>query len=195
MGQVTVRSGGNVAVAIAVWIFCLVALVDGVWRGSATYIFHDVILVAAAAVAAWMVFFRPRVIVSDDGLRVINLLRSYQIPFASLVDWRVGGVLQLDVRAEGDRIRKVTSWGAPGVRKQRPALSSVMGRNRFGNIPGQTPTATADLRSVTELAIEHREREWRRTHRSAEDAVAEVTWNWLPGAVVVTLIAVRVAVG
>jgi hypothetical protein len=105
-------------------------------------------------------------------------------------------VLVLEIRTEADRIRKVTSWGAPGVRKQRPAMSSVFARSR-----GVDPNAGAprpiitDLRSVTEIAIEHRERDWRRTHRADDTAVATLKWSWLPPVVLVLLIVIRVAVG
>ena len=199
MGPVTIRSTANVVVAIAVWVFCLVALIDGVLRGTGAYIFHDVLVAGAAALGAWIVFFRPRLIVRDEGLRMINLVRSFDIGWDSLVDWRVGGVLQLQFRTADQRIRKVVSWGAPGVRKSRPAMSSVMGRNRGLDPNAAAGIATADLRSVTELAIEHRERDWRRTHPTPQEGVAEtvaqVTWNWLPVAVMVTLIIIRVAVG
>lgn len=205
-GPVTVRSTGNVVVAVAVWVFCLVALVDGVLRGTLTYILHDILVSGAVSVGAWMVFFRPRVVVRDEGLLMINLLRTFEIPWDSLVDWRVGGVLRLEFRTAGGTIRKVTSWGAPGIRKTRPAMSSVMGRNRGLDHNAAAGIATADLRSVTELAIEHRERDWRRTHprpgesaastdQSSDRTVAQVTWNWLPPAVLVTLIVIRVAVG
>jgi hypothetical protein len=199
MGPVTIRSTGNVVVAIAVWVFCLVALVDGVLRGTGTYIFHDVLVAAAAALGAWIIFFRPRVIVRDQGLQVINLLRSFDIGWDSLVDWRVGGVLQLQFRTADQRIRKAASWGAPGVRKSRPGMSAVLGRDRGLDPNAGEGIATADLRSVTELAIEHRERDWRRTHpisqQGSAQSVAQVTWNWLPAAVLVALIIIRVAVG
>lgn len=193
---VAVRNTGNVVVAVAVWFFCLVAVVDGILRGSADYILHDFLVVAAVSLAAWIVFFRPRLILHSDGLRMINLIRSYNIPFASLVTWRVGGALVVEVRTEGDRIRRITSWGAPGVRRQRPQLSSVMGRNRGPTSDlGTAGMANQDLRSVTEVAMEHREREWRRTHPTAAEGVASATWNWLPLTVLVVLIVARVAVG
>lgn len=194
-GAVAVRNSGNVVVAIAVWFFCLVALADGILRGSAGYILRDVLVVAPVSLAAWIVFFRPRLIVHNAGLRMINLLRSYDIPFASMVTWRVGGALVVQARTEGDRIRKITSWGAPGVRKQRPQLSSVMGRNRGLDANAAAGMANQDLRSVTEVAMEHREREWRRAHPAAVEAIASATWNWLPLTVLVLLIVARVAVG
>ncbi|QGN33624.1 hypothetical protein [Microlunatus sp. Gsoil 973] len=195
-GPVTLRSGGNVVVAVAVWVFCAVALVDGILRGTPSYILRDVLVVAAVSLAGWLVFFRPRLIVRDEGLTMINLIRTYHIPFGSLQSWKVGGTMQAEFRLEGDRMGKATSWGAPGVRKQRPALSSVMGRNRGSFAPpGMAGSANADLRSVTELAVEHREREWQRAHPQGEETVARRTWNWLPGAVLVVLILVRVAVG
>jgi hypothetical protein len=195
-GSVTVRSGGNVVVAIAVWLFCAVALVDGILRGTPGYIVHVTLVVAAVSLAGWIVFFRPRLIVADEGLTMINLVRTYHIPFGSLQSWKVGGTMQAEFRLEGDRIQKATSWGAPGVRRQRPALSAVMGRNR-GPIPtpGTAGMANADLRSVTELAVEHREREWQRAHPHGEETVARRTWNWLPVALLVVLILARVAVG
>lgn len=194
---VTVRSTGNAVVAIAVWIFCLVALVDGILRGTPGYILRDVLVVAAVSLAAWILFFRPRLIIREDGLRMINLIRSYDIPFASLTSWRVGGVLQVEFRTEDERVHKITSWGAPGLRKQRPQMSAVFGRNRSpqSHAGAMAGTANADLRSITELALEHREHEWRRTHRGAEEAFATGTWNWLPVAVLVALIVIRVAVG
>lgn len=195
-GAVAVRNTGNVVVAVAVWFFCLVALVDGILRGSADYILHDVLVVAAISVAAWIVFFRPRLIVDNDGLRMINLIRSYDIPFASLVTWRVGGALVVQVRTEGGQVRKITSWGAPGVRRQRPQLSSVMGRNRGpAPDPGTAGMANQDLRSVTEVALEQREREWHRSHPAAGEDITNATWNWLPLTVLVVLIVARVAVG
>lgn len=194
-GPVALRNTGNVVVAVAVWIFCLVALVDGILRGSADYILHDVLVVAAVSVAAWIVFFRPRLVVRDDGLRMINLLRSYDIPFASLVTWRVGGALVMEVRTGADQVRKLTSWGAPGFRRQRPQLSSVMGRGHGADAKAAGSPTYTDPRSVTELAIEYREREWRRTHPSGTEGVANGTWNWLPLTVLVVLVVVRVAVG
>jgi hypothetical protein len=206
---VAVRHTSNFVVALSVWVFCLLAMVDGVLRGSSGYVLHAALVAATVSLAAWMIFARPRLIADDNGLRMINILRDYDIPFGALVSWHVGGMMTAEIRTGTDRIRKVTSWGAPGVKRQRPSAMSLIGRAPKGNdmqsndrqsgtaAPSSSAASRAAIesRSVTELAVEFRETQWRRDHPKADETIARIKWNWPQLLALAALLIANVAVG
>lgn len=78
-------------------------------------------LPAFIAVLAWTCYLRPRATLRPDGVLVINIVRTYDVPFARIVDID----RRLGVTLETDSGKKIGVWALPnsGRRARREGLS------------------------------------------------------------------------
>lgn len=78
-------------------------------------------LPAVVGVVGWACYLRPRVHLREDGVHVVNILRTYDVPFARVTDID----LRLGVTLVTDTGRKVGVWSLPhtGRRVRREGLS------------------------------------------------------------------------
>lgn len=96
----------------------------------------------AGALAGWLVFGKPRVRVSDDGVHVDNPLASYDVPWAALILVRTRFACTFVTPH-----RAVQAFAAPGPGRHAAAMASVVdlraaGRNpRQGADIGELPSA------------------------------------------------------
>ncbi len=63
---------------------------------------------ALAALAAWALFWRPRVEVSDGGVLLVNVLRTVEVPWPLLDEARAGWSLEVHTSTG-----RWTAWAAP----------------------------------------------------------------------------------
>lgn len=91
-----------------------------------------------AAVGAWAIFWRPRVVVSDGGVRLVNVTRTIDAPWPAITDVETRYALTL-VTAYG----RFAAWAAPAP-GAGPALRTAM-RSR--------PRATEDDETVTAVTM------------------------------------------
>lgn len=78
-------------------------------------------LPAFIAVLAWACYLRPRATLRTDGVLVVNILRTYDVPFARIVDID----RRLGVTLATDSGKKIAVWALPnsGRRARREGLS------------------------------------------------------------------------
>ncbi|MGN8246841.1 PH domain-containing protein [Cellulomonas soli] len=84
----------------------------------------------AVMVLAWMVFWLPRVDVDDQGVLVVNPLRTVRVPWGALIDVRTRYSLTL-VTPTG----QVRAWAAPGPGRHELASS---GHQDLAGLPAST---------------------------------------------------------
>lgn len=110
---------GWVAIGAAVLVAVLIVL-----QVPATAAVSMLGLPAFIAVVAWACYLRPRTILHPEGMLVVNILRTYYVPFARIVniDSRLGVTLETD---SGQRIGV---WSLPnsGRRARREGLSRAV---------------------------------------------------------------------
>lgn len=111
-GAVTIGWVAVVAAAlVAVLILAQVPAVDAVAMLG---------LPAVIAAVGWACYLRPRVLLEEHGARIINLVRTHDVPFARIdsVDHRLGVTLTTDAG------RRIAVWSLPdtGRRVRRAGL-------------------------------------------------------------------------
>ncbi|GAB3659965.1 hypothetical protein GCM10027596_18050 [Nocardioides korecus] len=184
------RQSGAVWVPLAVWVVGAACVVDAVVEGSAAYAVQTVLVVAAVSYLAWVGLFSPRLEVGTDALRVVNPLRVHEVPYAALETVDVRGLVVLAYRGEGGRLRRVTSWNAPGVPRRRPARGA-------GGLRGRALPTPPVEQSASTVTVERFRDAWTRSGGPARDAdrTGSVTWRSREAAVLVALVAVAFVIG
>lgn len=106
--------------AVAVWAGLLAYLVLLVRQGSGDSAVRFLPLAALIALVVHATFWRPAVVVDDHGVRLRNVLRDVEVPFAALdaIDTRYA------LRLESGE-RSFTAWAAPA-----PGRTSAMSLTR-----------------------------------------------------------------
>jgi hypothetical protein len=102
------RPGFGRVLCIAIGVICVVAMValvatDGLaagWRGGPW--------LALVAGSCWALFWRPEVVVDDGGVRLVNVFRTIDLPWPSIVAVDTKWALTL-ITAYG----RYTGWAAP----------------------------------------------------------------------------------
>ena len=156
--SVLVRTPSGTWLPILVWAMAAWMAVDAVWRAGLAGLRYWPVL-ALIAWAAYLLLWAPRVLVGSDGVRVVNLLRDYRLPYSAITDIETGWTVRIDYR-DADQVRRVYCWNAPPVRPQR------------------RPTAAGGVRPVSGLhdGITELRRRW--TDTPLGEAPAEVRWRW-----------------
>ena len=87
---------------------CVAAVVFTIADGSAGDVTRALPWVVLVAGTTWAVFWRPRVEVSDGGVRIVNVTRTIDVPWPAIQDIETKWALKL-VTAYGS----FTAWAAP----------------------------------------------------------------------------------
>lgn len=155
--------------------------------------------IAAAAVGTWLAFGRPHVTVHDDGVTLVNPLRTVEVPWAALID--VSTQFALTLRTPRG---KYAAWAAPGPGRHAATQSvasdvTAVAKGRGAVAIGDLPTAPSGV-----VAFQVRTR-WQRLVESGalEAGVADqvpvrvtIAWAWvaaLGGCVLLGVVAVLVS--
>lgn len=200
------QSGLSRIVPIAVWIVCALAAGDAIVEGTVGFAVRTILILAAVALATWIILFSPNLTVDPEGVTIVNPERVVRVPFGALIDVRVGGVATVWARFAGGRERKITSWNAPGVKRRRPTrrVGGIGGSGAAGMITYASDRSNPDQHAVaapkpstTEVAaaIDHFQAPWDAEHPAGDPtATAVTTWRWREWSVLVLLVAVNVAI-
>jgi len=177
----------NRILAVVAWALTLFALVTSVVAGVLvpTTVARIVLPLALVALAAYAVLWRPRLVVDDEAVTVVNVLRTVVIPWSALID--VDTKFSLTLRTPNGRY---SVWAAPAPGRTGVAMARRAER-RHGN---QVQTAAMGNRSrpgdlVTtesgEAAYLVRDR-WNSLVESgrveagiAETVAVQVRWHWV----------------
>lgn len=140
---ITFRANSSGLVFAAVVVACAVLLGDAGARQR-----WDVVAAASPAAvlvlwAAWLVYLRPCLRVGDDGLTVVNILRTTVVPWDQ-VDEVTTRFQTVVVLVSGERLR---CWGAPtAARPARPGRANSRALAPDGRTPGSPVQALVDSR-------------------------------------------------
>ncbi len=137
---------------IAIGSICVVAAVTLLWRNGLRQFLQVAPWLALVAGACWAAFWRPRVEVSDGGVRLVNVFRTIDLPWPSIeainTKWSLGLVTAYGT---------FTAWAAPapGVRgtvraarsdvQRLPPSAVVAGGIRPGDLPSSASGEVAVL--------------------------------------------------
>lgn len=186
----------TVVVTLIAAIVTLIVTIDGGWVDG----LQIAPWLALFAVTCWAAFWQPRVVVSDAGVRVVNVTRTIDVPWPALQHIETRFALTL-VTAYG----KFTAWAAPAP-SARTAVQSVVDRPMAGRPDGRALTY-ADVQRLGDMpdtpsgdAATMVRRRWAQLVESGhlDDPQLEfsrppVTWHLRTLALVVALIGAGVA--
>jgi hypothetical protein len=122
----TYRPRSAVPAVVAVWVLAVgLTAAQGVAGSAATL--RAVPFGLAAALAGWLVFYRPHVRVDAAGVRVVNPLRSYDVPWEALIEITTRYTCTL-VTPTG----RVEMFAAPGPSRQTAVAATVVDLRHHG---------------------------------------------------------------
>jgi hypothetical protein len=158
------RSPVSMAVFAAMILLCAALLADAVVRGR-----WDTALAAVPAVAfvvwgGWMVFARPGLRLHDQGLTIVNVLRTTEVPWGEVDDIVLRHQVVVVTRS-GERL---VCWGAPSSARSSVATSRAAGQVRepSGRISGSAAHRAIrgywDRHETPHRASERSVRRWHR---------------------------------
>lgn len=177
---------------------CAVALVGFTLQHGVEAGLRSLAPLALATGACWALFWRPRVVVDDAGVRMVNVARTVTLPWPAIQAVDTKWALTL-ITSYG----RFTAWAAPAPgaahvvrsdvrREARNLPSSTFGPD--GIRPGDLPTSPSGG-----AALMIRER-WERLRDAGylddprlEFDEAPVEWHWRVGAVGVLLVVASIA--
>jgi len=103
------RPRSGLWLTVGVWALCVLDLVTLGVIGDWTGLVRAVPVVALFGTAAWVLFWRPAVVIEPDAVVLVNPARDIRIPWSAIVD--VQPSFSLVVRTTRGRYR---AWAAPG---------------------------------------------------------------------------------
>ena len=190
--EVSSRSGRVLVVAIAV-VCAGATLAIGIfdsWKNAAL----TAPWMALFVLAAWATFWRPCVVVSDAGVRLVNVSRTIDVPWPALQGIETRWALTL-VTAYG----RYTAWGAPAPGAYS-AFRAVGTRHRDTLAAGDDTVRPGELPDTPSgEAAELVQRRWAKLRAAGhldqpqlERDRATVTWHIGTAAAAVALLALGV---
>ena len=97
------RPWSGIALAAFVFLLCI-AMIAGDWKNLGSWLWS-----AALCIAIWLVFVRPKLVISDEGVTIVNPLETITLGWHVVDALEVKYVLTFFVAG-----RKVNSWVATG---------------------------------------------------------------------------------
>ncbi len=101
------RSGFSQGLAVVIVLAALASVVAMV-AGERSWLPVGVPAAVFAAVGGWALFWRPSVILDDDGVRIVNVVRTVAIGWPAVTSVRASWSLEVATAA-----RTWTAWAAP----------------------------------------------------------------------------------
>ena len=124
------RSSVPTTVAIAV---VAAGLAFAQWAvGGAADLVRALPFALAGGFAGWLMFYKPHVRVADDGVRVVNPLATYDVPWAALIQVRTRFACTFVTPH-----RSVQAFAAPGPGRYAVAMATVVDLRTAGGVPGR----------------------------------------------------------
>lgn len=129
-------------------------------------------------VIVWLLWFHPRVQISDTGVAIANPLRSASIPFSAITETTSRGALRVVTERQ-----KYTAWAAPargGYRESTrpPAASPTIAEGT--DLLSISADAATTARLIDEEKLERTTSIYRReaVSRGGENIGQETGWRW-----------------
>lgn len=103
-----IRHGTSRAYAIIAWLACAFFAASFVWEGGVAELLRLGAYPLLVAAVAWAVFWRPGVILDEESVTVINVVRSVRLPYRAITEITTRWGLSLRTAH-----REVTAFSAP----------------------------------------------------------------------------------
>jgi len=151
----TLRQRGSMALGIVACVLCLGFVVAALFSGGVSLVFLGVMLLGAAV--GWVLFARPSVVLTIEGVHLNNPLRRTMLPWSQVQD--VSARWNLEVYAND---RAYPAW-AIASHIERPHGSGLLGMGALGRRAdleaGPPPPKGTTVGSAARLIEDARE-EW-----------------------------------
>ncbi|WIB66715.1 PH domain-containing protein [Curtobacterium sp. MCBD17_035] len=134
----------NRVLAIALWVIVAALLAAGVANGHDWHRWLGLVPAAFGGLLGWTALWHPRLVVDDDGVEVVNVFHTADVPWAALVHVDTRFALTLVTPH-----RKIAAWAAPAPGRAGVALARR--RNQRHGRVGLTPTTAPGERSAGDL--------------------------------------------
>ena len=126
-------------------------------------------------VVVWLLWYYPRVRIDDDGVEVVNPLRTVRVSYADLTHASARGALRVHTRERG-----YTAWAAPargGYRDStRPAaIAPTVQQGRETQVESSDAATVARLIELEQ--VERTDKHYRR-HAAPSGAPVPAGWRW-----------------
>jgi len=182
--------GLTVVVAVLGVVVVVVAATSDI--GDALVTMPWVLLFTACC---WAIFWNPRVVVADGGVRLVNVTRTIDVPWPSITDVETRYALTL-VTAYG----RFAAWAAPAPSAAGALRMTMRARTRAvgdGEVEAVTMGEIAGTASGDAATIVRRRWDRLRADGFLDDPRLEydkppIHWHWQMGLVVVVLAALSV---
>ncbi len=190
------RPGFGIGVTVLVAAIAVVSLVVVAISAGITDTLLTLPWMALLVTCCWAIFWRPKVVVSDAGVRLVNVARTIDVPWPALVDVETRYTLTLQTT-----YGRFAAWAAPAPGAGSALRTAVRSRGTadapttpsgvsMGELAG---TASGDAASVVR-------RRWERLREAGhlDDPRLEferppVRWHWQIGLLVAALAVLCVA--
>lgn len=179
------RIGSKSGKVLCLVLSSLVALglINTVFLAPTPANFESIAFSALLIYLVWLLFWQPHIEVSEQGVIIVNLLRTHQIPWGQIV--RIDTRWALEIFTEK---RKYTAWSAPAPGRHTSMLASrdqgehlpkssyVAGTVRPGDLVNtDSGSAAARIRALWE-------------QRKDQLVTAEEQTSWSKGKLIVLLV-------
>ncbi|GAA4670813.1 PH domain-containing protein [Frondihabitans cladoniiphilus] len=189
--SVEFHSRFNRVLAVVVWVLIAFVVVSTI-VGDAANTLQALLPGLCIAVVAWIVLWRPHLVVAEDGVTLVNVLRRQTVPWAALIN--VDTKFALTLFTPG---AKYVAWAAPAPGRTGAAVAKR--QSRSGNVAPRGAVGgqarPSDLLSTESGAAADMVRErWYDLRDSgrlevgrADEARVVTSVLWLPAAIAVVL--------
>ncbi|MEN9854377.1 MAG: hypothetical protein RLZ30_486 [Actinomycetota bacterium] len=114
-----IGSKSGKAICLVVCFVVALGLINTVFLAPIQENFESFAFSALLIYLAWLLFWQPHIEVSEQGVIIVNLLRTHQIPWGQIV--RIDTRWALEIFTEK---RKYTAWSAPAPGRHTSMLAS-----------------------------------------------------------------------
>lgn len=130
--------------AAAVFLFVALWVAQSVFYSDGSTLGLDLGVAATATTVAWLFLIRPKLELSDEGVRVVNPLRTFTIGWQDVreIDTRFALTFKLDGRS-------VRVWVAPANGRRRMSRMSMY--SKTGSLSG---VSASDLKGVNTASFD-----------------------------------------
>ncbi len=118
LNQIGSKSGK--AICLGVCSVVALGLINRAFLAPIQANFESIALSALLVYLAWLLFWQPHLEVSEQGVIIVNLLRTHRIPWSQIV--RIDTRWALELYTEK---RKYTAWSAPAPGRHTSMLASA----------------------------------------------------------------------
>lgn len=180
--------GLTVVVATLGALIAVAAVVSGIDDAVAT-----VPWILLFVTCCWVIFWHPRVIVTDASVRIVNVTRTIDVPWSSIVDLETRWALTL-ITDHG----RFEAWAGPPPSAGGAARTARRSRRRAGDErQSVTPTRTAKPGSRNAATIvrqrwDQLDIDGSNDNTRRADDVPVIRWHWQIGLIVAGLVALSI---